>query len=149
MKIRKAKIEDLNEIVRLLSDDILGSKRENYNIPLPTEYLVAFKRIDEDENQLLIVAEEESKIIGNLQLSFIQYLTYKGGIRAQIEGVRVSNKYRGKGVGRKMIEYAISEAKERKAHLIQLTTDKKRPKALEFYKSIGFIDSHEGMKLHL
>ena len=149
MIIRKAKIDDLDNIVRLLSDDKLGSKRENYKVPLPREYLDAFKRIEEDENQFLIVAEEDSTVIGTLQLSFIQYLTYKGGIRAQIEGVRVDNDYRGKGVGRKMIEYAVCEAKERKTHLIQLTTDKKRPKALEFYKSIGFIDSHEGMKLHL
>lgn len=148
MNIRKANNDDLNEIVRLLSDDKLGSKREDYKIPLPTEYLDAFKEIEEDKNQFLIVAEDENKIIGTLQLSFIQYLTYKGGIRAQIEGVRVSNEIRGKGIGRKMVEYAINIAKDRNAHLIQLTTDKKRPEALEFYKSLGFVDSHEGMKLH-
>jgi ribosomal protein S18 acetylase RimI-like enzyme len=148
MNIRKANNDDLNEIVRLLSDDKLGSKREDYKIPLPTEYLDAFKEIEEDKNQFLIVAEDENKIIGTLQLSFIQYLTYKGGIRAQIEGVRVSNEIRGKGIGRKMVEYAINIAKDRNAHLIQLTTDKKRSEALEFYKSLGFVDSHEGMKLH-
>jgi len=148
MNIRKANNDDLNEIVRLLSDDKLGSKREDYKIPLPTEYLDAFKEIEEDKNQFLIVAEDENKIIGTLQLSFIQYLTYKGGIRAQIEGVRVSNEIRGKGIGRKMVEYAINIAKDRNAHLIQLTTDKNRPEALEFYKSLGFVDSHEGMKLH-
>ncbi|WP_371743286.1 hypothetical protein [Pseudozobellia sp. WGM2] len=29
-----------------------------------------------------------------------------------------------------------------------MTTDKKRPEALEFYKQLGFMASHEGMKLH-
>ena len=42
MNIRKANNDVLNEIVRLLLDDKLGSKREDYKIPLPTEYLNTF-----------------------------------------------------------------------------------------------------------
>jgi hypothetical protein len=33
--------------------------------------------------------------------------------------------------------------------VLQLTTDKQRPEAKQFYESIGFINSHEGMKLRL
>ncbi|WP_229317497.1 hypothetical protein [Larkinella sp. C7] len=33
--------------------------------------------------------------------------------------------------------------------MVQLTTDKKRPDAIRFYESLGFVDSHEGMKLQL
>jgi len=47
-----------------------------------------------------------------------------------------------------MFTWAIERAKERKAHLIQLTTDKKRPDALRFYEKLGFQATHEGMKLH-
>lgn len=91
---------------------------------------------------------EEKEVIGTMQLSFIQYLTYQGGIRAQIEAVRVRQDQRGKGIGEKMFKWAIERARERKAHLIQLTTDKKRPEALKFYEKLGFKASHEGMKLH-
>lgn len=48
----------------------------------------------------------------------------------------------------KMLEWAISRAKKRNAHLLQLTTDKKRPKAIHFYENLGFKATHEGMKLH-
>jgi GNAT superfamily N-acetyltransferase len=48
-----------------------------------------------------------------------------------------------------MLKWAIARAKTRGAHLIQLTTDKKRPKAMQFYRKIGFVDSHEGMKMFL
>jgi GNAT superfamily N-acetyltransferase len=48
-----------------------------------------------------------------------------------------------------MMEWAINQAKENGCHLVQLTTNKKRTQALEFYKRLGFIASHEGMKLHL
>jgi ribosomal protein S18 acetylase RimI-like enzyme len=48
-----------------------------------------------------------------------------------------------------MFNWAINRAKERNAHLLQLTTDKERPAAFKFYKTLGFKDSHEGMKMHL
>lgn len=149
MKFRKATKNDVAKIVEMIADDELGKKRENYQVPLPTEYLTAFKNIDSDENQELIVVEKENaEIIGTLQLSFIQYLTYRGGIRAQIEAVRIRNDQRGLGIGKTMFEWAINRAKERNAHLLQLTTDKKRPKAIKFYEDLGFKATHEGMKMH-
>lgn len=149
MKFRKATQNDVAKIVEMIADDELGKTRENYQVPLPTEYLVAFENIDADPNQELIVVEnEEAEIIGTLQMSFIQYLTYKGGIRAQIEAVRIRKDKRGLGIGKTMFEWAIQRAKERNAHLLQLTTDKKRPKAIQFYEDLGFSASHEGMKMH-
>ena len=52
------------------------------------------------------------------------------------------------GLGTEMFHWAIGRAKERKAHVLQLTTDKKRPKAIAFYTKLGFKASHEGMKMH-
>lgn len=141
-------IEDLPSIVRMISDDELGKTRENYGIPLPQEYLKAFEKIDSDENQELIVVEDQNEVIGTFQLSFLQYITYQGGLRAQIEAVRIRKDKRGLGIGQLMFEWAIKRAQDRNAHVFQLTTDKKRPDALKFYRKLGFVDSHEGMKLH-
>ena len=41
------------------------------------------------------------------------------------------------------------KAKEQKAHLVQLTTDKKHRKVIKFYEILGFKPSHEGMKMDL
>lgn len=149
MKFRKATEKDVSTIVEMIADDELGMKRENFKTPLPSEYLIAFEEINADKNQELIVVEDEDlEIIGTLQLSFIQYLTYRGGIRAQIEAVRIRKDKRGLGIGKAMFEWAINRAQKRKAHLLQLTTDKKRPKAIQFYEDLGFKKSHEGMKMH-
>ncbi len=149
MIFRTALLNDLPEIIEMLSDDALGKTRENFQIPLPKSYLDAFHNINEDPNQELIVIENESaEIIGTLQLTFIPYLTYQGGTRAQIEAVRIRKDQRGLGLGQKMFEWAIARARERKAHLLQLTTDKKRPDAIQFYEKLGFKASHEGMKIH-
>ena len=149
MKFRKATENDVSTIVEMITDDELGKARENFQIPLPTEYLNAFKKIDADQNQELIVVENDNaEIIGTLQLSFIQYLTYRGGIRAQIEAVRIRKDQRGLGIGKTMFKWAINRVKERNAHLLQLTTDKKRPKAIKFYEDLGFKATHKGMKMH-
>ena len=147
---RKAIEVDIMNIVKMLADDELGSKREDYKVPLPKSYYDAFQNIVLDKNQELIIIENSNKeIIGSLQLTFIPYMTYRGGLRAQIEAVRVHKKFRGKGFGRKILNWAIKRSKEKGAHLVQLTTNKQRLDAIEFYKTLGFRDSHMGMKLNL
>ena len=149
MNFRKAEKSDVSKIVELLVNDKLGQQREDLRDPLPQQYYDAFERIDKDENQELIVVEnEKGELIGTLQLTFIPYLTYQGGIRAQIEAVRVRADQRGQGIGEQIFRWAIARAQEKGAHLLQLTTDKKRPDALRFYEKLGFKASHEGMKLH-
>ncbi len=146
LTFRLAKQEDVPLIVNLLADDPLGRQRERPE-QLDT-YLDAYQRIAQDPQQELTVATEGDAIVATFQLSFIQYLTYRGGTRAQLEAVRVAQNHRGQGIGHQMIAYAVERAKLRKAHVLQLTTDKQRPEAIRFYESLGFRASHEGMKLH-
>jgi|SRR5690606_1665511 len=149
MIFRIAKKTDLTAIVGMLADDELGHSRERFETPLPESYYKAFDTIDRDPHQELIVVESpDNEVVGTLQLSFITYLTYQGGIRAQIESVRIRKDLRGIGLGQKMFLWAINRSKEKGAHLVQLTTDKKRPQSKKFYEKLGFKASHEGMKLH-
>lgn len=146
MNIRKTTKKDVPIIVEMMANDTLGSQRERFQDPLPDSYWKAFEQIATDSNQELVVLENDFEtVVGTLQLSFLQYLTYQGGIRAQIEQVRVHESQRGKGLGKFLFEWA----KEKGAHMVQLTTDKKRPAALKFYENLGFQATHEGMKLHL
>ena len=150
MKFRKAERKDVPAIVAMIADDKLGATREQFQDPLPESYYAAFERISQDPHQELVAVEdEEGNVVGTMQLSYITYLTYRGGTRAQIEAVRIHKDHRGAGLGERMFRWAIARAKARRAHVVQLTTDKKRPDALRFYEKLGFVASHEGMKLHL
>lgn len=146
---RMATIQDLESIVKMLADDSLGNQRELDEQPLPNSYFQAFQAITADPNNELVVACIGNEIIGVQQITFTPYLTYQGGWRATIEGVRTSPSERGKGVGTKLIQWAIDRSKERGCHLVQLTTDKKRGDALRFYEHLGFVPSHEGLKLRI
>ncbi len=48
-----------------------------------------------------------------------------------------------------MFEWAIAEARRRGCTLVQLTTVKTRTDAHRFYNRLGFVASHEGLKMRL
>ncbi|GAA2854814.1 GNAT family N-acetyltransferase [Paenarthrobacter ilicis] len=145
--LRRAHSGDLPRILELLADDQLGAARENMDDPAP--YQAAFAAIDADPAHLLVVGELDGEVVATFQLSYLQGLSRRGSWRAQIEAVRVAGSLRGHGVGALMIEWAIDAARQRGCSLMQLTTDKSRTSAHRFYERLGFVASHEGMKLTL
>ena len=149
MNIRLATADDLPLIVRLLADDFLGQQREDLSEPLNENYLRAFREIQSDPNNELIVAELDGKVIGTLQLTFTPSLSFQGSKRCTVESVRVDSKLRGQGIGREMMLWAIARAKENGCISMQLTSHNDRENAHRFYERLGFLRSHVGMKLPL
>ena len=146
---RLATIDDLPDIIKMLADDELGKTREKYEPTLSERYISAFKKIVTDTNQELTIVEMNNEKVATFHLTFLQYLTHQGRVRAQVEAVRTNSKFRGQGIGKKVFEYVINRAKEKGCVMLQLTTDKQRPEAIRFYESMGFSATHEGMKLGL
>ncbi|MCK0189273.1 GNAT family N-acetyltransferase [Arenibacter sp. F20364] len=150
MIFRRATKADLPTIIEMIASDTLGQLREKDEDPLPLEYYRAFDLIDEDKNQeLMVVVNLEGEVVASFQLSFLQYLTYVGGIRCLVENVHVREDQTGKGIGKQMFQWIIQRAKDKGVHLVQLTSNKLRPNAIRFYEGIGFKATHEGFKLHL
>jgi GNAT superfamily N-acetyltransferase len=149
LNIRNATINDLPSIVSMLADDFLGQQREDLGHPISANYVNAFREIENDPNNELIVAELDGKVIGTLQLTFTPSLSYQGSKRCTVESVRVDSSLRGKGIGREMMLWAIERAKERSCISMQLTSHSDRKEAHRFYEQLGFLRSHVGMKLSL
>lgn len=146
---RLATRSDLPSIVRMLADDELGSQREKMESPLPESYYSAFDQIDSDPNHELIVAEQNGEVIGTLHLMFLPSVSFQGGLRAQVESVRVDKRFQSQGIGSEMMKWSTERAKQRGAHVVQLTTHKTRLDAHRFYERLGFKGTHLGMKLSL
>ncbi len=140
---------DLPALVALLADDVLGAKRERLEQPLPDCYGKAFKHIGRDQNSELIVVRKDAVLVGTLQLTRLHYLGRQGAQRMLIESVRVASGMRNQGIGRSMLLWAIERAREHGCAVLQLTTDKSRRDAHRFYERLGFVASHDGMKLEL
>ena len=149
LNVRKMQKADLGVVVSLLADDELGRSREDKGEVVHADYLRAFEHIDSDINQYAAIFEINGETIGCLQITFIPGLSRRGSLRGQIEGVRVSRNFRRKGYGAKMIAWAITKCRDRGCRMVQLTSDKKRKNAIQFYEKHGFVLSHQGFKLTL
>lgn len=149
VRFRDAARADVPAIVRLLAADALGMTRERCGGALDPAYLEAFDAIDRDPNNRLVVADLDGRVVGCMQLTTIPHLTFQGGTRLQIEGVRVDPAFRSRNIGSAMFRWAIEQGRARGCHVVQLTTNKCRDQAQNFYRNLGFEPSHVGYKLYL
>ncbi|MEU5939997.1 GNAT family N-acetyltransferase [Micromonospora sp. NPDC047548] len=144
---REAVRADLPAVIALLADDMLGKARDFTEVD--EAYERAFADITADPRNHLIVADEAGELVGCMQITYIPGLGRHGAERSLVESVRVRSDLRGRGLGRRMMEWAVDQARQRGCALVQLTTDKTRADAHRFYRALGFVASHEGMKLPL
>ncbi len=143
MIIRDARRADVPRIVALLADDPLGATREGAEM---AAYLAAFDEIEANVMQQMIVVEEAGAIIGCCQVTILPGLSRGGARRALVEAVRVAASRRSQGIGARLMAECELRARDAGATMLQLTTDKSRQRAHEFYERLGFVASHVGYK---
>ena len=81
------------------------------------------------------VAEDDQKIVG-LALYFYSYSTWKGKC-LYLEDLIVTETYRGRGLGRRLLDRVVTKAKEENAkRVVWQVLDWNTP-AIEFYESLG------------
>lgn len=146
VSFREAVRADVATIVALLEDDMLGATRECKELD---PYLAAFDEIQAENGNRVFVAEMNGEIVATYQITVISGLSLRAARRAQMESLRVARPHRGKGVGKKVMDHAVAQAREAGCTLIQLTSNEARARARAFYEGIGFTASHIGFKRDL
>lgn len=86
-------------------------------------------------NTVLIIAEENNEILGTLTLVFNLIPT---GHKVWIEDVVVNSSARGKGVGEKLVQFAIDYTADKNIDKINLTSSPERVAANKLYQKLGF-----------
>ncbi|HEY2033290.1 MAG TPA: GNAT family N-acetyltransferase [Rhizomicrobium sp.] len=144
---RTATEADLPAIVAMLADDDIAEGRENASVP--DHYREAFAAMAKEVFNKMLLAEQDAKIVGSLQIVFMPGVSRNGTKRAIIESVRVRSASRGQSIGTALMKEAIRLAREGGCGLIQLDSDLRRPRAHLFYRRLGFVQSHAGFKKEL
>jgi GNAT superfamily N-acetyltransferase len=146
--IRDARREDLETIAALIHGGIAEgtTSDEDPGPPLPASYLAAFEAIEAHPSCRLLVAERDGRVAGTFSLAILPNFAHQGRPVAQIESVHVAADLRSHGIGEVMVRWAIAEAEAADCVRLQLTSNKKRTRAHDFYRRLGFVASHEGMK---
>jgi GNAT superfamily N-acetyltransferase len=146
--LRSARRDDVAAIVALLADDVLGQQRESAGTDREP-YLRAFAMIEAHPNQELVVVEHDGDIVATFDLAILASLSRQGGVRLQVEAVRVAREMRGSGLGGALFAWIVDHARRVGCDLVQLTSDASRGEAHAFYERLGFTGSHVGFKLDL
>ena len=146
---RDADEADLPAIVALLADDVLGAAREDPSLPLNARYLDTFRAMQATPYQRLVVADEDGRIIGTMQLLVIPGLSAKGSWHGQIEAVRIASDLRGRGAGEAFVRWAVEQCRAAGCATVQLLSHRTRTAAHRFWERAGFEQSHLGFKMTL
>ena len=129
MTIRRAHAEDLPGIVALYQADPVTGPREASGAAAEAGYAEAFRLIDGDKNQRLLVAEEAGVLTGTVQVTRIVHVMAQGLRRAVVEALFVHPDYQGKGLGGALMRAAIAQAREWHCRSVELTSNKVRHEA--------------------
>lgn len=121
MKIRELRITDYSQVIQIWKKSFSNKFDQEIN----TKYL-------SDTNSITLVSVDNNTITGVASLHIINKLTRTLGL---IEDVAVNENYRGKGIGKKLVQKLIGLASDNKCDKIVLNSSEKNS---TFYKKIGF-----------
>ena len=147
LHIRPATPDDLEAILGLTAEDSMHYYDEPAGIT--DNQRAAIEEITADPQQDLLVGELDGVVVCSAQVTWMRMLAADGGLYCQVEAVRTSAALRGQGIGATLMAYIEDEARRRGAARIQLTSNRERVRAHQFYERLGFVASHVGMKKYL
>jgi ribosomal protein S18 acetylase RimI-like enzyme len=146
--IRTAKREDLPGILQVLEElPVTTGETDRFDID-ETRAQEMWSKILAQDGRTVLVAEENGEIVGTLDLIVVPNLTHDLSPWAMLENVVVAQADRRQGVGRALVEEAITRARAAGCYKVQLLSFKERVQAHEFYRSLGFEALAEGFRMY-
>jgi len=121
MKIRELENADFRQVIEIWKK----SFNNNFDKEINSTYLT-------DPTSITLVSVDSNTVTGVASLHIIKKLTRTLGL---IEDVAVNENYRGKGIGKKLVEKLIGIASEKSCDKTVLNSSEKNS---EFYEKIGF-----------
>ena len=121
MKIRELENADFRQVIEIWKK----SFNNNFDKEINSTYLT-------DPSSITLVSVDSNTVTGVASLHIIKKLTRTLGL---IEDVAVNENYRGKGIGKKLVEKLVEIASKKSCDKTVLNSSEKNS---EFYEKIGF-----------
>lgn len=136
--IREATSKDIPIILGMLYE--LGRPKPQTDSDVGTFGKLVRKHIKEPDKKLLVAVMGDVKVVGMISMVFLPRLN-RDTLEMYVPELVVVEKYRGRNIGKKLINSCISLAKEKKCHRIRLESGNQRKESHKFYKHLGFDQS--------
>jgi ribosomal protein S18 acetylase RimI-like enzyme len=147
--IRPARHEDIPRLLELYAELIIVRPGvQQTKAPTSEEYARTLDQIQSTPGRRLLVIEENGIAAGMIDLLIMSNLSYNTRPWALIEALVIDSRRRREGLGKKLVEYALSSAREAGCYKIELTSNKVRLEAHAFYRSLGFQDMALGFRIY-
>jgi len=116
-------LKDINKLLLQLSSRGYQMKEDDFKTAL------------KDKNIFLLGLFEDKRIIGTATLVALHQVT---GYKGYVEDVVVDEKYRGQGLGKRLMKEIIAEAQKLKLFRLELKSETDRVAANKLYQALGF-----------
>jgi ribosomal protein S18 acetylase RimI-like enzyme len=137
LEIREATDEDLPQVLTLYAQ--LGMDDGNVlDLVEAQEIYAQFARYPDYRLFVVCDSHGSQEILGVYALLVMHNLAHRGAPSAIVEDVVVAAEYRGKGIGRRMMEHAAAQARAAGCYKLVLSSNRHRERAHAFYESLGF-----------
>ena len=136
--IRESINDDIPLILELLYE--LGRQKPQKDGELEKFKKLLKNYMQEDDKKILVAQDNDSKIIGMISMVFLSRLN-QNTLEMYVPELIVSQNYRSKGIGKKLINSSIEFGKKKKCHRIRLESGNQRIESHKFYKHLGFENS--------
>jgi len=136
--IRESTDNDIPSLLELLYE--LGRPKPQTNNELEKFTKLLKNYMQEDDKKILVAQIDNSKIIGMISIVFLSRLNQNTS-EMYIPELIISQSYRSKGIGKKLINSSIKLGKEKQCYRIRLESGNQRIESHKFYKHLGFEDS--------
>ena len=97
-----------------------------------------WRRILEDKDHHIIVAEKDGKIVASCVCVIIPNLTHNQQPYAFVENVITDERYRKRGLATACLQYAEEIAEREHCYKMMLLTGSKQESTLNFYRQAGY-----------
>lgn len=138
IKMDFASAEDLPQLADLLAE--LFTLESDF-CPERDKQLRALHLILENPAQGRLFVVRDGQKIAGMANALIFISTAEGGRVLLLEDVIVNRDYRGRGLGRELIEHVFAWAIEQNMLRVTLLADRDNRAALDFYSKLGFASS--------
>ena len=129
-EIKDSDFDGLMELYMQLHDNLMPDKTP--------EIMELWKRIMDDKDHHIIVAEEDGRIVASCVCVIIPNLTHNQRPYAFVENVITDEKYRKRGLATACLNYAKEIAQQENCYKMMLLTGSKKESTLDFYRQAGY-----------
>jgi len=100
------------------------------------QFAKIFKSFFDSEEREAFVAEAHNRVIGFVTIYYLDVFHHCGPV-ASIQELVVTEEFRGRGVGKTLVEFVKQQMREKSCHGLEVATDLWQSGAKSFYEKCG------------